>query len=398
MSDDSTDIIPHLDVPTPRGLSGGVVGGPDTEATFIQRSPGVAPMGPPTPARYTLGQVLGRGGMGTVYQAHDQRLERTVAMKTLLDEDEDLERRFVLEAQVNGQLDHPNVLPVYDLDRDPLGRPFLTMKQVREHTSLDALIETLRSGRDLAQRAEWTFQRRVQLIQEVCCALEHAHQRGVLHRDIKPQNIVLGPHGEVYLVDWGIAALHQHGGTQRGVSVDPDHHEAIQRSDEGALVGTPAYMAPERVLHGDDRPAGDTYALTAVLFELLTLHHPLEEALEHRGPLLASTDGTPAVAEDYVDPVQGRVPRPLSVICRKGLHKDPEQRYRTARDLEHALQAWVEGNFAIVCPGTFLQRVLHRWNRWIDQHPHLAPALSLGVFALNLALLLGGLLWILLRA
>ncbi len=148
----------------------------------------------------------------------------------------------------------------------------------------------------------------------------------------------------------------------------------------GSIVGTPAYMPPEQILGKRDQvgPASDVYALSAVLYELLTLEHYLGPIGDSFAELVAAVaNRPPRDAESLADPVRGRVPRSLSRICRKGLAKEPAARFQSAHELEQVLQAWLEGNAPIVCPGTALQRLLARTSRWIDRHPSLGPALLL---------------------
>jgi eukaryotic-like serine/threonine-protein kinase len=280
-------------------------------------------------------------------------------------------RNFVDEARISGQLEHPNILPVHELGVTAEGDAYFTMKLLEGAETLRDVIERL-AAKDPETHARFTFDRRVALIQQVCNALAHAHARGVVHRDIKPSNILLGRTGEVYLVDWGIAATRP------------------QTADGATLVGTPQYMAPEQAqgLAADAR--SDVYSLTAVLYELLSLTHYLGRAQPggsgQWGLLRRVIEEAPADAESHVDPVAGRVPRMLSRLCRRGLNKDPRRRFQSARELEESLQSWQEGCGPLVCPGTALQRGMTGGVRWIDRHPRLAPALIIAV----LVALLGG--------
>jgi len=323
---------------------------------------------PPEVDRYAVEAEVGRGGMGRVLSAEDQVLRRKVALKVLRTGSEEARRRFAEEARITSQLDHPNVLPVYDLGVDPGGNAFFTMKLVRGHTSLAHVIERLRA-RDPEAHERLTFPRRVQLVQQVCHALAYAHRRGVVHRDLKPHNVVLGPYGEVYLVDWGIARVLPDAadGEDRIASEAPP-----PAAEPRAATGTPAYMAPEQVRTGEVSARSDVYSLTAVLYELLTLHYYLGP-VEPEELLYAIVAREPVPAESHRDPLNGRVPRSLSKICERGLAKDPAQRYASAGELEEALERWLEGRAPIVCPGTCMQRVLRRWSYWIDQHPFLVP-------------------------
>jgi eukaryotic-like serine/threonine-protein kinase len=355
----------------------------------------------PVEDRYAVRQEIGRGGMGRVLLVHDQDLNRDVAMKVLLGKEaaDAHVRRFIEEAQITGQLEHPNVLPVHDFGVNGEGEVFFTMKFVKGHVTLEDIIERLRNDDPAAHRA-FTFERRVQIMQQVCHALRYAHQRGVIHRDIKPSNIVLGPCGEVFLVDWGVAKLAadvkaaaQKAGAPLPDAPPPD--DPIRKSDrirattrEGEWLGTPAYMAPEQALahqHEVDS-VSDLYSLCAVMYELLSLHYYLGVVGGRMGDLVAAIlQRRPIDAEDHKHPLNGRVPRILSRICRKGLEKRRELRYRTAQELEEALQGWLEGNTPVVCPGTAIKRGLTKWGTLIDKYPVLAPAVSITVSILLIA-------------
>lgn len=318
------------------------------------------------PDRYTGQEVVGSGGMGEVRRVEDADLNRAVAMKVLKSKD-DLER-FIAEAQITSQLEHPNLLPVHDIGVDADGNLFFTMQYVGTGTTLEDVVAKLRKG-DPETHARFTFRRRVQLIQQVCHALHYAHDRGVVHRDIKPSNIMLGTHGEVYLVDWGIAKLLD------GSDEPQPKSELAPAEEEGQILGTLAYMAPEQLrgeVEGVDGVT-DLYALSAVLYELLSLRYYLDR-IATGATLYAIINTTPLDAESYDDPINGRVPRALSRICRKGLQKERAARFQSAPELERALQLWLEGRAPIVCPGTAMQRGLSALSTAIDGSPTLLPA------------------------
>ena len=312
--------------------------------------------------RYERGQSLGRGGMGEVREVLDKGFNRVVAMKTLRRPDvspEELDL-FVAEAQINSQLEHPNLVPIHDIGVGDDGQPYFTMRLVRGHLSLKELIGRLREG-DEALHRTYSFERRVQLIQQVCHALNYAHERGVVHCDIKPANIVVGDRGELFVVDWGISQLkarseesHPHGNVELS--------EAVKEANPDAY-GTARYMAPERL--SDEAmasPATDLYALVVVLYELLSLNHPLGPFATNQAYALYESlqRGDGASAESYLDPLNGRVPRTLSLICKKGLAFAPEDRFQSVAELQDALQRWVEGRIPMVCPGTTMQRASRR--------------------------------------
>ncbi|MBL4846553.1 MAG: serine/threonine protein kinase [Planctomycetes bacterium] len=339
--------------------------------------------GLPNLTRYEVQEEIGKGGMGRVLEVRDKTLRREVALKVMLTNDRTEQSRFALEAQITGQLDHPNVLPVYDYGLDDEGKPFFTMKLVRGHSSIADLISDIRKGEVTARR--WTFKRRVQVIQEVCQALHYAHMRGVAHRDIKPENIVLGGFGEVYLVDWGVACLGDKAQV-RPVDLSKEEARVVRETDARNIVGTPIYMSPEVIRGGEANAESDVYSLVAVLFEFLTLHHylvDLPDDVQVLADQICSKGRT--AAEGFVDPIAGRVPRTLSALCLNGLGTNPEKRFVDARQLEDHLQAWIEGKNPIICPGTCMQRGMNESRDLIDQHPVLIPALVITLSVLALA-------------
>lgn len=334
-----------------------------------------------TEIRYGERHEIGRGGMGLVYQVLDKDLNRNVAMKVLScgKFDQDSAFRFVAEAQISGQLEHPALLPIHDIGVDDDGKSFFTMRYVPEHETLEDIIELLKAGNKEAHEL-YTIKRRVQIIQRVCDALTYAHERGVVHRDIKPSNILVGATGEVYLADWGVAFL-----------VGQDTQTAINTNlergpdDEGKIIGTPLYMSPEQLLANCEITSkSDVYSLCAVAYELLSLTHYLgpKPPLAALAIYEAIKDCPRIDAELYIHPVGGRVPRQLSRILRYGLQHDRDAAIASAQELEEALQRWVEGNAPIVCPGTFLQHWLGRFSRAIDRRPVLLPILVIGLLAL----------------
>jgi hypothetical protein len=212
--------------------------------------------------RYALGATLGRGGMGEVRLCRDLVLHRALAMKLVTSTSPGTVTRFVREARVQGQLEHPGIVPVHDLGLEPGGRPYFTMKRVRGVT-LAEVLRALAEGNEAA-RAKYPRRRLLQAFQAVCLTVDFAHSRHVVHRDLKPANVMLGDFGEVYVLDWGIAKhldapLDADAETLSGESVAPQAGQTAQ----GAVMGTPGYMSPEQALGEPVDPRTDVYALGA---------------------------------------------------------------------------------------------------------------------------------------
>ena len=295
------------------------------------------------PGRYEKMDLLGAGGMGQVWLCRDDIIGRRVALKVLqgdLAGDKNAAERFVLEARVQGRLEHPSVVPVYDMGADDQDAPFFTMKRVQGVT----LEQVLREQRE-EEGTPYTQRRLLTAFSQVCLAVDYAHRQGVLHRDIKPANIMLGDYGEVYVLDWGLAKI----GPQDTTTAPPTGDEHAIDTDDlaasiagGELQGTPAYMSVEQMknLSQASEPPADVYSLGAVLFEILTLA-PLNtgKALyEILSNTLLGLDARPSVRAP-----QRQIPVELERICVRATTNDPGERFPTARALHQAVEAFLDG-------------------------------------------------------
>jgi serine/threonine-protein kinase len=312
---------------------------------------GAATLGPPHVAGYDVGEELGRGGVGIVYRARHQRLNRLVALKMLLAgpyaRPRELER-FLREAEAVAGLRHPNIVQVYDVG-DVDGRPYFTMELV-EGTSLAERIAGVPQPAGEAAR----------LLTQMADAVHAAHQAGVVHRDLKPGNILLTPDGAAKVTDFGLA--HRLDGAD-GLTVT------------GVPIGTPSYMAPEQARgdRGAIGPRTDVYALGAILYELLTGRPPFKGET-------ATATLQQVMADEPVLPARlnARVPRDLQTICLKCLQKDPGKRYATAADLAADLGRFLRHEPILARPAGWMERLA----RWVRRRP--APA------AVVLLVLVGG--------
>ncbi len=303
-------------------------GGPaasPTQDTIVPRRPSSnAPLALP-PMGYQIGELIGRGGMGEVLAAHDQRIGREVAIKRMRSVHPDSEQlaRFLREARIQARLDHPAIVPVHELGTDETGRPYFTMKRI--------------SGRTLAQRITdgATQQLLLRAFVDVCLAVDLAHSRAVIHRDLKPANIMMGDYGEVYVLDWGVARVLTD--TSRAPT-QTDIDTLDEGTQTGAMLGTPGYMAPEQIKGLPATQTADVYALGAILFEILA-----GESLHPRGgAAISSTLSSPQDA-----PARRRADRPvppeLDATCFAALAEEPEER-PTARQLADRVQAYLDGD------------------------------------------------------
>jgi serine/threonine-protein kinase len=299
-------------------------------------------------SRYTFRNRIGEGGMGEVYLCADHRIGRDIAMKVIhasRGSSIDARSRFLREARVQGQLEHPSIVPVYDLGRDGNGNSYFTMRRLRGKT-FEQVIDELREGLPSAVR-EWTRHKLLTAFSSVCLAIEFAHSRGVIHRDLKPDNVMLGDFGEVYVLDWGLAkvvddATAPDSEKRRAVTPDPDGATA-SRTAFGSVMGTPGYMAPEQAA-GEAGPIDartDVYALGALFFEILTL-----EPLHARGPssevLRSTIQGADARASVRA-PARDIAPE-LDAICVKATALKREDRYARAREMYDAIERYLAGD------------------------------------------------------
>lgn len=283
--------------------------------------------------RLQLGDLVGRGGMGEVWACRDQHLGRELAFKTVTAHDDTARARFVREARVQGQLEHPGVVPVHELGvRD--ARPYFTMKRVRGVT-LAEVIRRLQED-DAATCARYTRHRLLSVMQSLAQTIDFAHARGVVHRDVKPGNVMLGDFGEVYLLDWGIAKL------SAVEAVEQDSAEKVTEPGTtlaGAVLGTPGYMAPEQAGAEVATGASDVWAMAAILYEALTLS-PLVRGSSNLELMInaRSTDFPPLSAH----PRANDVPPELDALCTRALSRDPIAR-PTARQFVEGLDAVLSG-------------------------------------------------------
>ena len=283
----------------------------------------------PSPPHLVVYKALARGGMGHVHPATDRNLLRHVALKRI---DKDYATKafyrdaFIAEAQMTGQLEHPNIVPVHELSIDERGIPYFTMKLV-QGISFEAWLKRYKLG-EMA-----LLEGGIEILLKVCDALAYAHHRGVVHRDLKPANVMVGDFGQVYLMDWGLAKL---------IRSEPASGPSALMNAPGP-VGTPDYMAPEQARGNpaDVDERSDVFGLGALLFEVLAGHGPYGRG----GDANAVVQRAAAGAVLSIDEVCARLPlaKRIRAIAERATKPDPKDRFQSVAEMQDALRAFLHG-------------------------------------------------------
>ncbi len=351
-------------------------------------------------SRYKFEGEIARGGMGEIHRVFDADVRRHLALKRIRMRDgmtaetaDELLGRFLEEAQVTGQLDHPGIVPVHEVGVDPDQNVYYTMKLVRG-TDLRTVFDQARGGKD-----GWTITRVVGVLLKVCEAMSYAHAKGVIHRDLKPANVMVGNYGEVFVMDWGIARVMNREPETKTISKRDDRSSTIRtmRSQAaagaasnpvagvgkdsamtmfGEVLGTAEFMPPEQARGQLDKigPPADVYAVGAMLYTLLAGHAPYLDA------------GPPADIVERLTRVVNGPPKPLAdcdcdapaeliAICEKAMERKLSDRYPSMDEFAADLRAYLEGRVVSAYSGglfTYLRK-------WIARHRGLAATAAIAL-------------------
>jgi tetratricopeptide (TPR) repeat protein/tRNA A-37 threonylcarbamoyl transferase component Bud32 len=354
------------------------------DATVDQHPPSEQATG----LRYRILRFHAKGGLGEVFVAEDQELHREVALKEIQPQragDPHSRGRFLLEAEITGGLEHPGIVPVYGLGTYDDGRPFYAMRFIKGDNLKQAIQDFHQAdlpGRDPGERS-LALRQLLRRFVDVCNAVAYAHSRGVLHRDLKPGNVMLGKYGETLVVDWGLAKLVGRPETAWGEDEEtlrPSAADGLVATQMGAALGTPAYMSPEQAAGRWEAvgPTSDIYSLGATLYVLLTGEKPFSGP--DKEAILQQVQRGEVVPPRRVKPA---VPAALEAICLKAMAIKPEERYPTALELAADIEHWLADEPVRAYPEPWAVRA----RRWCQRHRQGVTGLAAALLAV---LLMGG--------
>ncbi len=349
-------------------LASGSDGDPDRTASYavgIATSDG---------QRFRVLRPHARGGLGTVFVALDAELHREVALKQILDEHADdpaSRQRFLIEAEITGGLEHPGIVPVYGLGSYGDGRPYYAMRFIRGD-SLKEAIERYHADESFKHdpgRRSLELRKLLRRFLDVCNAIEYAHSRGVLHRDIKPGNVIVGKHGETLVVNWGLAkplgkVESAHDSGER--TLRPSSASGSAETLPGSALGTPAYMSPEQAAGDLDRLGlrSDVYSLGATLYCLLTGKPPFEgDVFEVLPKVQRGEFARPRQLDPSIDEA-------LEAVCLKAMATEPGDRYASCRGLGEDVERWTADESV----SAWREPLARRGRRWARRHWPLVTA------------------------
>ena len=333
-----------------------------------------------------------KGGMGMINIAYDQFLKREVALKELFKDtttDESIVHRFIVEAEITAQLEHPGIIPVHALGLDINGNPYYTMKLIRGKTFQEAIKQYFKAP------SEQELKRLVRRFVSVCQTMSFVHNKGVIHRDLKPANIMLSDHGETLVMDWGIAKAYDTNlATESGIALSTSELQNTMEHNTthpdltlaGTVVGTPAFMSPEQASPDsqDVGPVSDIFSLGAVLFYLLTGRNAYTGKTSQEVLLKVISTNPPRPSD-----VARNIPPGLEAICMKAMSRSPKGRYQTANELVADLCNWLDGEPISAMKETQMERVWRyfRKNRQMSMSVFLMVLILFIIFTLSAILI-----------
>jgi serine/threonine protein kinase len=348
------------------------------------------------PGSYAIESVVAEGGVGIIHRAVDLNIGRMVAMKVLRENESPSQvnvLRFIQEAKINGQLEHPNIVPVYELGQDESRQPYYTMKLVEGET-LEDILAAIQRGDERAL-SQYPLPALLTIFEKICDAMAFAHSKRIVHRDLKPANVMVGEYGEVLVLDWGMAKILDE--SPRAEDISKSSPVLLSKSMKvkdsnltmsGFVMGTPSFMAPEQLENQSIDTHTDVYALGGILYNILTLHPPHEDedilkmleqikAGEIRPPTsynpvknnrqfrwMGWRKATTKIPKVLPHCPSGRVPQPLSSVAMKALALKPADRYPEVRSLQEDVQAYQRGFITSVEGGGFWRHAF----LWMKRH------------------------------